>query len=490
MDMFEVIGSFGPWQRRVFIIFFIINIVGMWQNLAITFFAPNMDFRCVEPSYEEDPGANETAFDNRCEVPANGSNASVPCSKWEYDTSFYSQTIVSEVMGPRVWKEWLISLTKSVYMLGFLISVFVFGQLSDSIGRLPAIVISYIITVVSMLLTLLSNSFVMFSVLRFLQALGRTALTTVGHGNDWPQHRTEVGIGIQLGWSIGFTTLAAVAWFFRHWFWFQLALSVPILPILFFYKMVPESPRWLLTKGRTQQLEKLLTKAAELNGKEIKGDLKEVITIGKKVEEKKKSTETILYVFRWPRMRNRALNVNYLWVVNSFMYYVLFWGIKKWGRRPTLIALMMVGGTACAAIAFVPLKLSWLSTSFAMVGKFCVTGSFGLMYLYTGELFPTVVRNVTLGSCSMCARIGSVLAPFVRELGKATHPAVPNILYGLLALSSGLLAFLLPETREQKLPDTLEEGENFGKIIESKNSQSTEKEAVAEDPPLFQRVHM
>ncbi|GIY21168.1 organic cation transporter protein [Caerostris extrusa] len=482
MDMFEVIGSFGPWQRRVFILFFIINIVGMWQNLAITFFAPNMDFRCVEPSYEEDSWTNETVFDNRCEVPANGSNASVPCTKWEYDTSFYSQTIVSEwdlVCG----REWLISLTKSVYMLGFLISVFVFGQLSDSIGRLPAIVISYIITVISMLLTLLSNSFVMFSVLRFLQALGRTALTTVGFvlimEMTGPQHRTEVGIGIQLGWSIGFTTLAAVAWFFRHWFWFQLALSVPILPILFFYKMVPESPRWLLSKGRTEQLEKLLTKAAELNGKEIKG-------------KQKRSTETILYVFRWPRMRNRALNVNYLWVVNSFMYYglsfntndlagnpylnfflagvlefpsyvVLFWGIKKWGRRPTLIALMMVGGTACAAIAFVPLKLSWLSTSFAMVGKFCVTGSFGLMYLYTGELFPTVVRNVTIGSCSMFARIGSVLAPFVRELGKATHPAVPNILYGLLALSSGLLAFLLPETREQKLPDTLEEGENFGK---------------------------
>ncbi|GIY33796.1 solute carrier family 22 member 6 [Caerostris extrusa] len=131
MDMFEVIGSFGPWQRRVFILFFIINIVGMWQNLAITFFAPNMDFRCVEPSYEEEPGANETAFDNRCEVPANGSNASVPCTKWEYDTSFYSQTIVSEwdlVCG----REWFISLNKSVYMLGFLISVFFFGQLSDS----------------------------------------------------------------------------------------------------------------------------------------------------------------------------------------------------------------------------------------------------------------------------------------------------------------------------------------------------------------------
>ncbi|GIX84596.1 organic cation transporter protein [Caerostris extrusa] len=162
-------------------------------------------------------------------------------------------------------------------------------------------------------------------------------------------------------------------------------------------------------------------------------------------------------------------------------------GYQEEGFGDPPIALMMVGGIACAAIALYSTKLSWLSTSFAMVGKFCVTGSFGLMYLYTGELFPTVVRNVTLGSCSMCARIGSILAPLYgtartyRE-GKATHPAVPNILYGLLALSSGVLAFLLPETRDQKLPDTLEEGENFGKLMELESPEDSEKEAVIEYP--------
>ncbi|GIY33798.1 organic cation transporter protein [Caerostris extrusa] len=143
-----------------------------------------------------------------------------------------------------------------------------------------------------MLLTLLSNSFLMFTILRFLQALGRTALTTVGFvlimEMTGPQHRTEVGIGIQLGWSIGFTTLAAVAWLFRHWFWFQLALSVPILPVLFFYKMIPESPRWLLTKGKTEQLEKSLTKAAKLNGKKIEDDLNEVMVLEKKSRGKEK----------------------------------------------------------------------------------------------------------------------------------------------------------------------------------------------------------
>ncbi|GFU15713.1 organic cation transporter protein [Nephila pilipes] len=389
MDMFEVIGSFGPWQRKVFIIFFIINIVGMWQNLATTFFAPNMDFRCVDSVSRNDNG---TTFDNSCEVQVG--NRSFPCTKWEYDTSFYSQTIVSE------WdlvcdREWLISLSKSVYMGGFLVSVIFFGQLSDSIGRLPAVVISYIITVVSMLMTLLSTSYVMFMILRFLQAFGRTALSTVGYVLVMelvgPRHRTDVGIAIQLGWSIGFASLSAVGWFFRHWFWFQLALFVPILPFFFTYHLVPESPRWLLTKGKKKRFEKLVEKAARINGKEIKGSVQHLMQ--NKSEEGSQKTLTLLYILKWPKMRNRVLNSNYVWFVNSFMYYglsfntndlagnpylnlflagalefpsyaFLFWSIKKWGRRLTLIFLMVVGGAACASIVAVPDgEHSWITQS-------------------------------------------------------------------------------------------------------------------------------
>ncbi|PRD24071.1 UNVERIFIED_CONTAM: Solute carrier family 22 member 8 [Trichonephila clavipes] len=120
-----------------------------------------------------------------------------------------------------------------------------------------------------------------------------------------------------------------------------------------------------------------------------------------------------------------------------------------------------------------------LKTSLAMAGKFCVTGSFGLLYLYTSEMYPTAVRSVTLGSCSMFARIGSILAPFVHELGKLLHPAVPNVLYGLLALTSGLLALLLPETKGRILPDTLEEGEKIGSSMEIWNIPDADAVFVA-----------
>ncbi|GFX74880.1 uncharacterized protein TNCV_1844541 [Trichonephila clavipes] len=89
MEFFDVVGSFGPWQRRVFIVFLYVNMLGIWQNMSITFLAPNVSFKCVQPQ-----GSNHS--DNQCEVIQNDSTTA-PCTRWEYDTSETSRTIVSEV---------------------------------------------------------------------------------------------------------------------------------------------------------------------------------------------------------------------------------------------------------------------------------------------------------------------------------------------------------------------------------------------------------
>ncbi|GIY27440.1 hypothetical protein CEXT_201112 [Caerostris extrusa] len=346
----------------------------------------------------------------------------------------------------------------------------------------------------------------------FPSGLRKGGATTVGYvlimEMVGPQHQTEVGIAIQLGWAVGYVTLVGVAWFFRHWFWLQLVISLSFLPFALFFSFIPESPRWLLTQGKTKKLEKLLIKAAAVNKREVSEDIKKMISLRNLSEKEVKQTASMLEVLKVPEMRNRAFEMIYLWFLNAFLYYALsyntndlagdpylnffvsgfiefpsyalvFWGIKSWGRRPTLISCMAAGGMACAAILLVPSDTAWLSTTFAMVGKFCVTGSFGILYLYTTEVFPTSVRNATLGSCSMCARVGSILAPFVRDLVsmvKATHETVPNVLYAFLALSGSLVTLLLPETRGLDLPDTLQEAADMG--------QTCRKGSAMESTPL------
>jgi len=52
-----------------------------------------------------------------------------------------------------------------------------------------------------------------------------------------------------------------------------------------------------------------------------------------------------------------------------------------------------------------------------MTGKFGFTVAFSTVYIYTAEIYPTVLRNVGMGMCSSAARIGSITAPYVIYLG-------------------------------------------------------------------------
>ena len=54
--------------------------------------------------------------------------------------------------------------------------------------------------------------------------------------------------------------------------------------------------------------------------------------------------------------------------------------------------------------------------TFLMCGKFFGAAAFAILYVYAAELFPTVVRNVGVGSSSMCARIGGIIQPQIQLL--------------------------------------------------------------------------
>ena len=49
------------------------------------------------------------------------------------------------------------------------------------------------------------------------------------------------------------------------------------------------------------------------------------------------------------------------------------------------------------------------------------------------------------------------------EIQGEYNRAVPQIIFGVLAISAGLLTLCMPETFKQRLSDTIEEGETFGK---------------------------
>jgi OCT family organic cation transporter-like MFS transporter 4/5 len=46
-----------------------------------------------------------------------------------------------------------------------------------------------------------------------------------------------------------------------------------------------------------------------------------------------------------------------------------------------------------------------------MLGKFGVTSPFSMLYVFTAELYPTLVRNMAVGITSMASQVGSIVAP-------------------------------------------------------------------------------
>lgn len=89
-----------------------------------------------------------------------------------------------------------------------------------------------------------------------------------------------------------------------------------------------------------------------------------------------------------------------------------------------------------------------------------VSASFGAIYPFTCELFPTVIRATGLSAASIGGRIGGIIAPFV-IITQSTAPWLPNAIFGSAIIIGGLFCFLLPETTGRVMPQTLEEANTF-----------------------------
>lgn len=76
------------------------------------------------------------------------------------------------------------------------------------------------------------------------------------------------------------------------------------------------------------------------------------------------------------------------------------------------------------------LGLQWLTILFALIGKAGSSAAFGVVFIFTGEMLPTVVRNAAMGSCSCAARVGSMLAPYIAKSVRI-HVEMSLILFSL-----------------------------------------------------------
>ncbi|GFS14262.1 organic cation transporter protein [Elysia marginata] len=432
------------------------------------------------------------------------SNDTRSCSKWTFDTSVFENTFVTEenmVCDDLPLK----SHANSIYMAGLFVGSIFYGLFSDWKGRKPAILVALVVQCASAIGTAFAPNWWAFVVLRFLTATGNMGLFMCPFvlsmelvGRMW---RTFAGVAIQLFWGAGMFLLTLIAYLVRDWVDLQLATSIYAVTLLSLYWFLPESPRWLLTQGRVQEAKAVLEKVAEANGKTLPTNVLEIMSKTEKdKEETPKNEGGLLTICSYPVLAFRAMVIFVNWFVVVMVYYgltlnvgslggsiylnfflsgavetfaniVTIWALPRMGRKKFHCFSMILGGVANVSFLIPVLvgksNITWVGMLLSNIGKFGATGGFSTIYVFTAELFPTNLRNSVVGTSSMVARIGGIICPYIADLGTLVGgkfgTSLPYVVFGLSGLVAGLLALMLPETLNQKLPETIQDAVHFGK---------------------------
>uniref|UniRef100_A0A3Q0S856 Solute carrier family 22 member 5 n=1 Tax=Amphilophus citrinellus TaxID=61819 RepID=A0A3Q0S856_AMPCI len=399
---------------------------------------------------------------------------------WNYSKDIYQSTIVTE------WdlvcdNQWKVPFASSTLFVGYLVGSLISGQLSDRFGRKKVVFMSLGVQCLSVLLQSFSHSWRMFCIMYLWVGASQISLYISAFvlGTEVLSKTMRVlftTLGAFLFYCIGYMILPWIAYGIREWRTLLAVLSATPLMNIPLWWFIPESPRWLITQGRVKEAEAIVRHALfphvptppfrhfkfTSQCAHMPLDIHIIIKI-----------MVITFNFCIFRM---AINIGYFGLslntsnlsgnpfVNCFLsattevpaYIVSTWLLKACPRRALLSLFLIIGGGVLLLIQFIPDTFHHVALALEMTGKFGFTMAFSIVYIYTAEIYPTVLRNIGMGMCSSAARVGSITAPYVIFLG-TYNKVLPYILMGSLTIASSVVNFFLPETLHKDLPETVEQ---------------------------------
>ncbi|XP_053184526.1 organic cation/carnitine transporter 2-like [Scomber japonicus] len=526
------LGTWGPFQRRIFFLLCLTSIPCGYNLLSVIFLLASPTHHCHIPTHsnlsqawiqasipvqhvgeqQEKSSCNRYELDLVQNLSALGYtpnleyilNLTEPSSDfllsslkqegckdgWTYSAEHYQSTAVTEfnLVCSDQWKQ---PLTSLAYFLGGLCGCFISGPISDRFGRKPVVFgAAFMISIFSSAVAF-APSWPVFIVLFFMLGLGQIASYIVVFvlGSEILIGSTRVlfsNLGLPFVYVFGMMLLPGTAYLVRSWRHLSLIMAVPGLACLPLWWLIPESPRWLVSHGRSQDAERVLRLAALENRVEAP----HVIFLSTNTEKaacQKSESESLTFLDLLRTTNIRCISIM-LWLIwfsmnvsyfglsfnmsglygNPYLNYFLVTVVElpayaaSWlaarslPRRISFISFSLVGALAVLLIQITLHSYPVLTLSLVLLGKFGVLAGIGVLYSYTGELSPTVIRNTAMSSCATFSRVGSAISPYLLHLD-VFYEFLPWIIVGALSLLSVILCIFLPETFKQPLPDTIQQ---------------------------------
>uniref|UniRef100_A0A8D0KZ54 Solute carrier family 22 member 13 n=1 Tax=Strix occidentalis caurina TaxID=311401 RepID=A0A8D0KZ54_STROC len=470
-EIWKAVGDFGPFQKCLVLLTLFPCLSVAFHQFCQLFMVPHVPHHCdtswiraIGPNLTEEEQLNLTlprdvdGVYEQCymyspvdwdlgSIVAYGLNATEKCSSgWVYPSikticvSFLQFDLVCD-------RKYLNDISQSIYMLGLFLGSMIFGPLSDSWWCTEGNAVSASGETICMND---SEPSIFFSATEWVGVSSRPKAVLISH----------------CFFAIGQMILAGLSYGIRNWRLLEIAGSAPVFHLLFHLlgRVLPESARWLVTKGRIEEAKKVLQKAASINKRTIPPGLLEQVPV--------MTWGTACCLQRLPSVSSVPPCMDFRFV-NSLVYYGLSLNVTNFGLDIYLTQLAF-GAVEIPARVSCIFMLQWFGRKKSQALLLLLSGLVCLIITGIPEALPTPPatpcspRQTGVGLCSMSARVAGIMAPLIRLLGQY-HRAIPMAIFGSAPMVGGLLCFLLPETRGTDLVD--DTGDGYTQLKKKKKMQ-------------------
>ncbi len=353
-------------------------------------------------------------------------------------------------------------LIASMGFVGMAIGASVGGLLADRFGRRQVFALTLLVFGLATGASALVGGLTILVILRFFVGLGLGAELPVAstYVSEFAPARIRgrIIVILEAFWAIGWTASALIGYLVvpageNGWRWAFAIGAIPAVYALIVRWGLPESPRWLVSRGRYGEANRIV---AEL---EQAANARQATATTNDDDEKPTDAPTTtaapiaatagerLKTLWSQEFRLRTFSIWLVWFCVNFAYYGAFiwipsilvdagfplvksfgftliitlaqlpgyavaaWLIEVWGRRLTLSVFLV--GSAGSAIFFGTAQSEGAIIAAGMLLSFFNLGAWGALYAVTPELYPTSLRGTGAGWAAGVGRIASIIAPLL-----------------------------------------------------------------------------